>query len=320
MEQARVKYQQLIRDLRTDLRPQREWCEGRGIFLVTGHFVVGVAGGTWLFSLLYGSRLGLTLALLSGGLGGVLHLANLGHPLRAWKMGFQFRSSWTSRGFFGLNLFLAGGFLYLLPQWLPATAWGVDSAISRVGQVMSIVGMVTIIGYMGFVYTASKAIPFWNSPLHPALYIAYALRGGIAGLLLAQAVSGQWLASQNELLLLWSGITAIVILFFGLEVHGALTGGNAAARQSVSELFAGSVAIYFYGGTLLMGLLVPAWLVWAGLSGPAPVGAMALLGIASIVGDFFMKYSIIRAGVYLPLCTPSRRPSRVRTTVSRDKR
>jgi formate-dependent nitrite reductase membrane component NrfD len=302
MEPAPVKYQQLIQDLRAELRPQREWCQGRGMFLVIGHFVVGVAGGTWLFSLLYGSRLGLSFAFMLGALGGLLHLANLGHPLRAWKMGFQFRRSWTSRGFFGLNLFLAGGFLYLVPLWIPGL-WPADSLVGAAGKLMSIVGMVTIIGYMGFVYTASKAIPFWNSPLHPALYVGYALRGGIAGLLLAQAVDGKWLASQHQLLLLWTGITAAVIVLFALEVHGALTSGNAAARRSVSELFAGSVAIYFYGGTLLIGLLIPAWLVWAGLSGPASMGAMTVLATASIAGDFFMKYSTIRAGVYLPVWT-----------------
>jgi len=304
MESTRLKYQQLISDLRTDLRPQRQWCQGRGIFLVIGHFLVGVAGGTWLFSLLYGSRPGLTFALLMGGLGGLLHLANLGHPMRAWRMGFRFRRSWTSRGFFGLNLFLIGGFLYLAPLWLPAFFWSNDSIISLVGKVMSIVGMVIIIGYMGFVYTASKAIPFWNSPLHPALYVGYALRGGIAGLLVVQAATGQWTASQNELLLLWAGVTAVVILLFALEVHGALSSGNAAAQHSVHELFAGSVSIYFYAGTLLVGLLVPAWFVWAGLSGPTPAGAMALLATASIAGDFFMKYSTIRAGVYLPIWTP----------------
>ena len=76
-------------------------------------------------------------------------------------------------------------------------------------------------------------------------------------------------------------ITAIVILFFGLEVHGALTSGNAAAQRSVHELFAGSVAVYFYGGTLLLGLAVPAWLVWTGLSGPLSLAAMVVLALAS---------------------------------------
>lgn len=303
MEHTRAKYDQLIQDLRGELRPQREWCEGRGLFMVIGHFVVGVAGGTWLFSLLYGNRAGLALALVLGAVGGLLHLANLGHPGRAWKMMLQFRSSWISRGFFGLSFFLVGAVLVLVPQYLPGVLWGSDSVIAGTGNVLAILGMLTMIGYMGFVYTASKGIPFWNSPLHPALYVAYALRGGIAGLLLTLAVGGQQFASIANLLLLWTVITAVVILFFGLEIHGALTGGNAAAQRSVHELFAGRVAIYFYGGTLLLGLAIPAWLVWTGLTGPLSLGAMALLGLASALGDFFMKYSTIRAGVYLPVWT-----------------
>jgi formate-dependent nitrite reductase membrane component NrfD len=303
MEQSRVKYDQLIKDMRSDLRPQREWSEGRGIFMVIGHFVVGVAGGTWLFSLLYGSRMGLALAFVLAGLGGLLHLANLGHPGRAWKMMLQFRRSWISRGFFGLSFFLVGAFLYLVPLFLPEVLWSSDSVIAGIGNVLAIVGMLTMIGYMGFVYTASKGIPFWNSPLHPALYIAYALRGGIAGLLLALALNGQDFPSITNLLLLWTVITLVVILFVSLEVHGALTSGNAAAQRSVHELFAGSVAIYFYGGTLLLGLAVPAWLVWTGLSGPLSLVAMVVLALASAFGDFFMKYSTIRAGVFLPVWT-----------------
>jgi len=83
-----------------------------------------------------------------------------------------------------------------------------------------------------------------------------------------------------------------------------LTGGNAAAQRSVHELFAGRVAVYFYGGTLLLGLAVPAWLVWTGLSGPLSLAAMGVLALASALGGFFMKYSTIRAGGYLPVWTP----------------
>jgi len=301
MEHTRTKYEQLIQDLRTDLRPQREWSEGRGIFMVIGHFVVGVAGGTWLFSLIYGNRTGLALAFVLGALGGLMHLANLGHPGRAWKMMLRFKRSWISRGFFGLSFFLAGGFLYLVPQFLPGVLWSADSVLAGLGNVLAILGMLTIIGYMGFVYTASKGIPFWNSPLHPALYITYAMRGGIAGLLLALALGGGSGPSITNLLLLWTVITAMVILFFGLEVHGALTSGSAAAQRSVHELFNGSVAIHFYAGTLFLGLAVPAVLAWQGMSGAMSLAAMVLLALASAFGDFFMKYSTIRAGVFLPI-------------------
>lgn len=303
MEQARAKYDQLIKDLRSDLRPQREWCEGRGIFMVIGHFLVGVAGGTWLFSLFYSVQTGLAVAFILAGVGGLFHLLNLGHPARAWKMMFRIRRSWISRGFFGLALFLFGAFLYLIPIFFPGTAWESGSMVVSIGNALAFVGMCTMIGYMGFVYTASKGVPFWNSPLHPALYVAYALRGGIAGLLATLAVSGQAFPSINNLLILWTAITAIASMLFGLEIHGALTSGNAAARKSVHELLVGTVAIHFYGGMLLLGLVIPAWLVWTGLPGALSLGAMALLSVTSMFGDFFMKYSTIRAGIYQPIWT-----------------
>jgi formate-dependent nitrite reductase membrane component NrfD len=157
---------------------------------------------------------------------------------------------------------------------------------------------------MGFVYSASKAIPFWNSQVQPALYLAYALRGGVAGLFLVHAVGGASTAGFSALLLWWLLVTGVVIVLFSLEVHGAWTGGNAAARRSVHELFAGRIAVCFYSGTLALGLVLPAWLAWEGISGTTlSMQAMAVLGVASALGDFFMKYSTIRAGVHLPVWT-----------------
>jgi formate-dependent nitrite reductase membrane component NrfD len=304
MQLTRAKYDQLITDLRGDLRPQREWAEGRGIFLIIGHFVGGVAAGAWLFALLFGSPAGLAAAFALAVLCGLSHLAFLGRPERFWKMAVRWRTSWISRGFTGLSVFLLGAFLYLVPAYLPGAPWGAGSPVADAGYVLSIVGMVVLIVYKGFVYSTSKAIPFWNSPLHPAIYIAYALRGGIAALLVTVALGGQSTASMNALLQSWAGVTAIVIVLFGLEIHGALTGGNIAARRSVHELLAGRVALYFYGGTLVLGVLVPAWFVWEGLMGPLSLGAMAALGVASALGDFFMKYTTIRAGVHLPVWVP----------------
>lgn len=303
MTHSHAKYEQLIADLRQDLRPQREWGEGRGIFLVIGHFVVGVAAGTWLFSLLLGYREGFAVAYALAALGGASHLVFLGRPDRFWRMAARVRTSWISRGFVGLTLFLAGGLLYLVPMFLPGVFWASGSLLADAGFIMAVAGMVVLIVYMGFVYTASKAIPFWNSPLHPALYIAYALRGGLAALLVTVWAVGRGPDLATGLIPLWAGVTGVVMLFFLLEIHGAVTSGNEAARRSVHELFAGRVAVYFYGGTLALGLLVPAYLAVTGLAGPLSVGTMALIGFASAIGDFFMKYSTIRAGIHLPIWT-----------------
>ena len=67
--------------------------------------------------------------------------------------------------------------------------------------------------------------------------------------------------------------TLVVILLFTLEIQGALTSGNEAARRSVVELLAGRVAIYFYGGTLLAGLIVP--LIQIIMFGMGPTLALA---------------------------------------------
>ncbi|MBI2320274.1 MAG: hypothetical protein HYU75_25545, partial [Betaproteobacteria bacterium] len=85
MTQSSAKYEQFIEDLRADFRPQRDWGEGRGVFLVVGHFVVGVAAGTWLFSLYFGQQAGLLVALVLAGLGGLAHLKFLGRPSRVWR-------------------------------------------------------------------------------------------------------------------------------------------------------------------------------------------------------------------------------------------
>jgi formate-dependent nitrite reductase membrane component NrfD len=281
-----MRYERLIEDLREELRPQRDWGEGRGLFLVFGHFTVGVAAGAWLLAWWFGDRAALMIALALGALGGAAHLAFLGRPARFWRMALGWRTSWVSRGFWGLTLFLCGAAFQL----------AFDSAI---GSALAFVGALLLVAYMGFVYETSKAIPFWNSPLHPALYMTHALRGGVAVLFVTAG------ASMDLLLALWTGVTAATALLFALELHGAASGGNPAARRSVRELLAGRIALPFYIGVLVVGLGAPAAIAALAPAGPFSQGAMAAIGLASALGDFFMKYSIVRAGVHLPVWTRS---------------
>ena len=300
MTEISAKYEQLIQDLRRDFRPQREWGEGRGLFLVIGHFLVGVAAGAWLFGLIFNYTPGLIAGFILAGGGGIAHLAFLGRPERVLNMVYRARTAWISRGFVGLTLFLVGAALYLPPLVLTDWPWAADSVPGYLGWGMAACGMVVLIVYMGFVYEASKGIPFWNSPLHPVLYMAYALRGGIAALLVTMALFDAPSAGATRLVTIWISITAVVIVLFILEIQGALTGGNPAARQSVRDMLAGRMAVYFYGGTLLIGLVVPVALL-SGYIAQLSVGVLATIGLFSALGDFFMKYTTIRAGIYLPL-------------------
>ncbi len=297
------RYERLINDLKSEYRPQREWAEGRGAFLIFGHFLVGVAAGAWILTRIQGSTDGLILAYALAALGGLAHLGNLGRPERFWKMMMHFRTSWVSRGFWGLSLFLSGGIVYMAARLGAGGLLGDGAVLTWVADIVAIAGAIIMMGYMGFVYTASKGIPFWNSTLHPVLYIAYAVRGGIAALVLTLAVRGKILEGGGGLLEAWVAVTALVIVLWLLEIQGVISGGDETAMRSVRDILAGRLAVYFYGGTLVVGLVVPLFLM-TGAVAPLSAGILAAIGVASMAGDFFMKYSSIKAGVYLPVRLP----------------
>ena len=287
-------YDRLLADLGSTFRPQRQWVEGRGIFLILGHFLSGVGAGAWLFSLWLGYAPGLVLAVGTVAASGLAHLFFLGRPERFWKM-FRARTSWIARGFLGMNLFLGSAVLALL---LPA------GALRTLCVAVSVAGAAVIIGYKGNVYAASKGVPFWNSPVLPILYATYAIRGGLALLLVVLPLTGgPAVPHRLDLLELWVAVSAAVMLGFYL---GVMRNTNLAARRSVAELTGGRVALAFYLGTVGVGLLVPIVVGVAGFAGPLSETALALVGALSLVGDFFAKYAIAKAGIYVPLMPAGR--------------
>jgi formate-dependent nitrite reductase membrane component NrfD len=157
-----------------------------------------------------------------------------------------------------------------------------------------------MICYMGFVYSASKGIPFWNSPVHPVLYIAYAFRGGAAALLTVSALLDLPVAPESGVLQSWLAVTLLVLVLWAFDIGFILSGGEPAARCSVHELLRGRLAIYVYGGILLLGLLVPLVLI-SGIALPQTRATLIAMGLSSIAGDFFMKWSSVKAGVHLPI-------------------
>jgi formate-dependent nitrite reductase membrane component NrfD len=66
------------------------------------------------------------------------------------------------------------------------------------------------------------------------------------------------------------------------------------------RLVAGSISPAFYGGTLLAGIAVPLALGAARALGATGSAVLAAIGVASLIGDFYVKYCIVKAGVYVP--------------------
>ncbi len=191
-----------------------------------------------------------------------------------------------------MTIFLLGAVLYVLP--------GVqDTALGAVMLVVSIIGMALVLTYKGFVYAVSKAIPFWNIQLLPFLYIAYALRGGAALLLVAGAIAGDVFdIDLLEVIKLWVVVSSAVLVLLYLVLA---SNASAAARRSVRELVAGRISPAFYAGTVFFGLVIPIALGAVGEATGLSRGLLAFIGVSSLVGDFYIKYCVVRAGIYVPI-------------------
>lgn len=291
----------LAADLQVRFRPQRQWVQGRGLFLIVAHFLSGIGAGAWLLAALGTGTVGLLAGWVLVGLGGLAHLLFLGRWTRFWRMIARADSSWISRGLLGITLFLLTGLVYLLLKLA-------DQGSSPVGQVflwLSWFSAAWVIVYKGFVWSSAKGIPLWNTPLLPVLYLVYGVRGGLAVLLLValtQPAGGE--VSTAEVLKLWLGVSsALLVVVYLVGIRGT---GLTAAR-SVDALLSGVAAPAFLWGAVLLGLVVPivlgAFALATGLALATPVGVVLLVivSLTSLVGDLALIYAIARAGLYRPL-------------------
>ena len=290
----------LADDLKATFRPQREWVDKRGLLVVTAHFLSGVGAGTWLFAWFFKIPWGLWTGFLLVAAGALAHLLFLGNPKRFWKMLARPQSSWISRGLISLSLFLGAAFLYVtLPFSAPGLSWLPAGAVEMALSTLSLLGVAGIMLYKGFVYAVSRAIPFWNTPLLPPLYIAYAVRGGIAVLFVGSAFLGATGAPEVAgMIEPWVVLSTALLVFFYLAV---MVNAGVTSSESTRQLVRGRISLAFYLGAVLAGLIVPLMFGVAGYFFPVPAGVPALVGLSSLLGDFYIKYCISKAGIYAPL-------------------
>ena len=288
-------FQIRIGDLRERFRPQREWAEGRGLLLIVAHFLTGSGAGAWLVAVLLGLRPGLMLGFGLVVAGALFHLLFLGHPERFWRMMCGFGTSWISRGIVGVTLFLVSAAAYLSFALLGLA----QTALAGVMLFLSILGALWVVVYKGFVWASSKGIPLWNTPLVPVLYIAYALRGGTAALMLmAAAGTAHEPIGFLEPIKLWLAVSTAVLVLIYIDV---MRGSGMTALRSVNLMLFGRVALPFYFGAVALGLIVPIAIGGFAYFGELSPALLALLGCLSLLGDLSIIYCIAKAGLYRPL-------------------
>jgi formate-dependent nitrite reductase membrane component NrfD len=164
--------------------------------------------------------------------------------------------------------------------------------------------------YTGVLLGAMPSRPFWNSPILALLFLVSSLSTGVAVILLAQALlrkaevdadvtqTGYLLTASDVLLI---GFELMVVFLFLMFAH--LTVGQ--VKEAVAVVLpGGSMALSFWLGFVLVGLLVPVLVelfyvipkllyqrVYA-----LPRGVEVAVPVIVLIGGFMLRYVVVVAG------------------------
>lgn len=276
-------------------------------------FLAGVAAGAYL-SAAYGwfrrgdnliTRVGIYLAAPCVGVSILFLFYDLGSPFRFMLAFLRPFSSMISVGTWVLTIFfIISAYLWLKCYNAKGTALRVNYFIWIAGVIFAIATAV----YTGVLLGVVKAIPFWNTPLLPVLFLISAVSTGIGAILVIVLLCFDKDENGDEVGVLHSlsridlvlvGLEALVLLFYMLIMGQS----RLAAASSVHMLVAGSYALVFWLFVVILGLAVPFFLELSlnrkqdsQLSNIIVNGTIT--GICLLVGGLALRYLILAVGIF----------------------
>ncbi|VAW17479.1 NrfD protein [hydrothermal vent metagenome] len=176
--------------------------------------------------------------------------------------------------------------------------------------------------YTGVMLGAMPARPFWNTPVLALLFLLSALSGGTAGILLLKAIfdhngkttgtdakaaaASKRPAGHSEYLLATSDMLFIgfeILAVFLFIMYAQLTVGAQAHALNVI-LPGGELALLFWGGVVLVGMLIPLaielrYVVPALVYHKpymAPRSVDVIVAVIVLSGGFLLRYVVVIAG------------------------
>lgn len=129
----------------------------------------------------------------------------------------------------------------------------------RVGEIACVLLSTAVMAYTGVYLMSTQAVAFWTSPLIVALFVASALSMGFSGCVFAGSLlRDTWMLEGANAALRWGHIVVLAIetCLLASFLAGAMNRGGRAA-DSCMLLFSGDLEVWFLGGVVMCGLLIP---------------------------------------------------------------
>jgi len=278
--------------------PQEEWIQGKGLLLWLAFFFSEIGAGIYLVSLFLNFRTGWLVGwLVSLVLGGLVHMAYLGSPMRSWRMLLRPATSEISRGLWAVVFFAGVGFFQVAPVLIPGLPWEGSGPVLK--TIMGIL-CILLIAHGFLTMSVVRALPLWNSSMMIPLSI----------------VSGLWVGSQTvEIMMFASGVDIRIAEMWSrwsllgyMGISGMYLFGTAhtstVARASVNGLLRGESALRFYVGVIVIGIIIPlmiTFVIWGNDASKISGGVLFLRFVCVLVGDLAMRHNIMRSALYAPV-------------------
>jgi len=244
-------------------------------------------------------------------IGSLLLLLDLGAPIRFWMGFLRPQSSMISVGIWIISIFIVLGAIHIAALLFPQVKLS-EKAQRWLGWITSLFALATAI-YTGLLLGVVKAVPFWNTPMLPLLFLVSALSTGMGAVVLVvglrrwvtpkaveaekeQVTESVHALSRVDLPFI---VTELLVLFFLVFLMAA---SRTIAAESARYLVTGGYAVAFWLGVVVIGLLVPVTLeAWSltrgkGLSLARLLDLGVVTGLCLLVGGVILRYAVLAAG------------------------
>jgi formate-dependent nitrite reductase membrane component NrfD len=288
-------YQAKPFDFMVKYTQQKGWIDGRGNFIAFAFFLGGISGGLFMAAAYWNSLLGMFIAWLLSLCMGISYMIHLGQPLQSWRMFMKPGTSWISRGFIFIMLFIGlTAVTLILVQWVPDAS----TAIATFKVLAGVFAFAQSI-YTGFAVSYVSAIKLWNSAILPILFVVCGFSGGLA-IMVAVSLNG-----DATTLTAIENVTRITLIGFAIILAVYLwntTYSSTVAKDAVARVVGGEIAVFFWIGVVVFGIMIPLVVsISTYFMDSAPNALLLTAVVTEIIGGLSLRYVILKGGTYLPL-------------------
>lgn len=277
-------------------------------------FFTGLSAGSFFLSTLsYGfgriqyralSRPAIITATLMLVVAPVFLLLHVGKPLRSWHL-FLFVNpgSPITWGSFLLTSYPLFCLVYM------ACIFQEKEKAAKMWGLIGIPFAVSVHAYTGFILAFCPARALWHSSMIPLLFLVSAVVSGTALMILVFAALCKWRGEAMDVsgergsllkslgrILGW--LLILDLLLTGIDLLVASVAGGE-DRFGVGVLLAGELAPYFLGIEVILGKLIPLFILFHPRL--QRVGPLVIASFLIVLGILFMRLDLVRVGELLPL-------------------